>query len=127
MTLRRHTYDFLIWISKPNPRSRFPIVRDELLHQFCIRTAVGTAILAIIIRTTESRVETITVHICSGNDPNHGEGLGKYQDEKNVAALNGVFSSSKHEVKTVSISAKKTLINMPMNFLLLFKHWVLST
>ena len=74
-------------ISKPNFRSRFPIVRDELLHKFSIRTAVGSAIIGIIIRTTESRVETITVHICSGNDPNNGEGSGKYQDDKKEAAL----------------------------------------
>ena len=44
----------------------------------------------------------MTVHICSGNDPNHGEGFGKYQKERNEAALNGVFSLSKHYVRIVT-------------------------
>ena len=99
--------NFLVLNSKQNFRSCFPIVRDELLHQFCIRTAVGSAIIGMIIRTTESRDETMTVYICSGNDPNHGQGFGKYQDKRNEAALNGVFSLSKYEVGTVGISDKK--------------------
>ena len=95
--------NFLVLNSKQNFRSCFPIVRDELLHQFCIRTAVGSAIIGMIIRTTESRAETMTVYICSGNDPNHGQGFGKYQDKRNEAALNGVFSSSKHDVRIVTL------------------------
>ena len=58
-------------------RSRFPIVRDDLLCQFCTRTAVGSAVIGMIVRTVESRVDTMTVHICSGNDPNHGKGPGR--------------------------------------------------
>ena len=96
------------------------------MHKFCIRTAVGTAIIGIIIRTTDSRVKTMTVHICSGSDPNNGEGLGKYQDEKNDAALDGVFSSSKHEVGTFSFSDKK-LRFISLCFFFFFKHSVLFT
>ena len=87
--------NFLVLNSKQNFRSCFPIVRDELLHQFCIRTAVGSAIIGMIIRTTESRAETMTVHICSGNDPNHGKGLGNYQAEKNDVSLSVVYITSK--------------------------------
>ena len=97
-----------------NFRSRFPIVRDELLHQFCIRTAVGSAIIGVIVRTTESRVEVMMVHICSGNDPNHGKSMGKYQDEKYDAALDSVFLSSKNLVKTASILRKKLINSMKL-------------
>ena len=67
------------------------------MHKFCIRTAVGTAIIGIIIRTTDSRVKTMTVHICSGNDPNNGKGMGHYQAEKNDNALDRVFFTSKNK------------------------------
>ena len=73
------------------------------MHQVCIRSAVGSAIIGVIVRTTENRVETMTVHICSGIDPNHGKSMGKYHDEKYDTALDGVFLSSKNEVKTSSI------------------------
>ena len=70
-----------------------------------------------IVRTTESRVEVMTVHICSGTDPNHGKSMGIYQDEKYDAALDSVFLSSKNEFKTVSILRKK-LINSTKTWLL---------
>ena len=75
-------------------RSRFPIVRDDILCPFCVKTAAGSAIVGVIVRTATSKVETLTVLICSGNDPNNGKGLGKYQDDKKEAALDGVFSLS---------------------------------
>ena len=77
-------------------RSRFPIVRDDLLCQFCIRTAVGSAVIGMIVRTVESKVDTMTVHICSGSDPNHGKGLGNYQAEKNDVSLSVVYFTSKN-------------------------------
>ena len=49
----------------------------------------------------------MTVHICSGTDPNHGKSMGKYQDEKYDAALDSVFLSSKNEVK-LSAFAQET-------------------
>ena len=47
------------------------------------------------VRTVESKVDTMTVHICSGNDPNHGKGLGNYQAEKNDVSLSVVYITSK--------------------------------
>ena len=76
-------------------RSRFPIIKDDLLCQFCIRTAFGSAITGNIIRIVEIKVDTISVHICSGYDPNHGEGFGTYQEEKNDISLGAVFVTSK--------------------------------
>ena len=76
-------------------RSRFPIVRDDILCPFCIKTAAGSAIVGVIVRTATSKVETLTVHICSGNDPNNGKGMGHYQAEKNDNALDRVFFTSK--------------------------------
>ena len=87
------------------------------MHQFCIRTAVGSAIIGVIVRTTESQVEVMTVHICSGNDPNLGKSMRKYQEEKYDAALDSVFLSSKNVVKTASILRKK-LINSMKTWLL---------
>ena len=78
-------------------RSRFPIVRDDLLCQFCIRTAVGSAVIGMTVKTVESKVDTMTVHICSGNDPNHGKGLGNYQAEKNDVSLSVVYITSKND------------------------------
>ena len=47
------------------------------------------------VRTVESKVDTMTVHICSGSDPNHGKGLGNYQAEKNDVSLSVVYFTSK--------------------------------
>ena len=84
--------------SRVNYRSRFPIIKDDLLCQFSIRTAFGLAIIGDIIRIVEIKVDTISVHICSGNDPNHGKGFGTYQEEKNDISLGVVFVTSKTEI-----------------------------
>ena len=39
----------------------------------------------------------MTIHICSGNDPNDGKGVGNYQAEKNDIGLEVVFFSSKND------------------------------
>ena len=78
-------------------RSRFPIVRDDVLHPFCIRTGAGCAIVGAIVRKNLSRVETMTIHICFGNDPNNGKGVGNYQLQKNDIGLEVVFFSSKND------------------------------
>ena len=44
------------------------------------------------------KVDTISVHICSGYDPNRGKGFGTYQEEKNDISLGVVFVTSKTEI-----------------------------
>ena len=39
----------------------------------------------------------MTIHICSGNDPNDGKGVGNYQAEKNDIGLEVVFFSSNND------------------------------
>ena len=67
------------------------------MHPFCIRTGAGCAIVGAIVRFNLSRVETMTIHICFGNDPNNGKGVGNYQLEKNDIGLEVVFFSSKND------------------------------
>ena len=67
-------YSLILIQSRVNYRSRFPIIKDDLLCQFCIRTAFGSAITGNIIRIVEMKVDTISVHICSGYDPNRAKG-----------------------------------------------------
>ena len=86
--------------------------------QFCTRTAVGSAVIGMIVRTVESRVDTMTVHICSGNDPNHGKGPGNYQAEKNDVSLSVVYIKSKMVLVVLSI-----LKEIPCAFKLVIMHW----
>ena len=46
----------------------------------------------------------MTIHICSGNDPNDGKGVGNYQAEKNDIGLEVVFFSSKNDQGVVILN-----------------------
>ena len=86
--------------------------------QFCIRTAFGSAIIGDIVRIVESKVDTLSVHICSGNDPNSGKGFGNYQAEKNDVSLSVVYITSKMVLVVLSI-----LKEIPCAFKLVIMHW----
>ena len=52
----------------------------------------------------------MTIHICSGNDPNDGKGVGNYQAEKNDIGLEVVFFSSKNDQGVVILNHTLGLI-----------------
>ena len=63
----------------------------------------------------------MTIHICSGNDPNDGKGVGNYQAEKNDIGLEVVFFSSKND-QGVLILNYYPWINSGF-FCFLFSNW----
>ena len=76
------------------------------------------------VRTVESKVDTMTVHICSGSDPNHGKGLGNYQAEKNDVSLSVVYFTSKMGLIVLNILKESNPVQLLfMNLSSLFKQW----